>query len=259
MTTHADTSHASSNGTPSTPDALHVAFVLDESGSMTDLAPAVVTGFAEFLDELRADPGDTRFTLTLFDTTVTHVHVAGPLADVPSLATTGYRPGWMTALFDAVAHAVLETDGRLTAEGKADEKVMVVVMTDGLENSSTDYTAETIAALVSEYEERPNWTFVYLGAAHASLDGARAAAGRMAFKAGNAMRWQAEPVAARKSMSSLAHAARVRRASAARKSEALFAEAGQGESDYRETGCEPGTITRGDVPDLFAPKRRPRS
>jgi hypothetical protein len=44
-------------------DALHVAFVLDESGSMRRLAPAVVGGFDEFLDELRADGGDTYFSL----------------------------------------------------------------------------------------------------------------------------------------------------------------------------------------------------
>lgn len=45
----------------------------------------------------------------------------------------------MTALFDAVAHTVLATDERLRAQGRDAEKVMVVVMTDGLENSSTDY------------------------------------------------------------------------------------------------------------------------
>jgi hypothetical protein len=47
--------------------------------------------------------------------------------------------------------------------------VLVVVMTDGLENSSTDYDAHGIAALVRTYDERPNWTFVYLGAGHESV------------------------------------------------------------------------------------------
>jgi uncharacterized protein YegL len=255
----------STNGTPHTngsapkPDALHVAFVLDKSGSMSHLARAVVTGFDEFLDELRKGGGDTLFTLTMFDTEFEHVHVATPLADVPPLAKTGYRPGGMTALFDAVAHAVIDTDKRLAAEGRGDDKVLVVVMTDGLENSSTDFTAETIAELVAGYDERPNWTFVYLGAAHATLEDARDAAGMMAFKRANAMRWTADEASARKSMGSLAAATKQRRAARDMKSEQLFADAGQGEADYRGDAPADGAagqsspITRRNISDMFGP------
>ena len=62
-------------------------------------------------------------------------------------------------------------------QGRGEEKVLVVVMTDGLENSSTDYDAHGIAELVRGYDERPNWTFVYLGAGHANIT-RRAARGR---------------------------------------------------------------------------------
>jgi len=171
---------------------LHVAFVLDRSGSMSHLTDAVISGVDEFVSELRRDPGDTRFSLTAFDTRVEHVHIAVPLAEVPSLAETGYEPGGMTALFDAVAHTVLATDERLRGQGREAEKVMVVVMTDGLENSSTDYTARTLNELIQAYDGRPNWTFVYLGAGHASLAEAQAAGADLAFERGNAMRWQAE-------------------------------------------------------------------
>src|SRR4051794_15598623 len=111
-------------------DALHVAFVLDKSGSMSPLADAVRSGFGEFLDELRADGGDTLFSLTQFDTEFRHIHIAVPLAEVPPLTVGGYEPGGMTALLDAVAHCVLETDKHLASIGRGDEKVMVVVMTD---------------------------------------------------------------------------------------------------------------------------------
>lgn len=69
-------------------DALHVAFVLDESGSMHPLAAAVIAGFDDFLEELRADGGDTYFSMTLFDTELRQVHLATPLEHVPSLAKT---------------------------------------------------------------------------------------------------------------------------------------------------------------------------
>ncbi|MFN8188065.1 MAG: vWA domain-containing protein [Gaiellales bacterium] len=223
------------NGKPHTaprPGALHVAFVLDESGSMERLARAVVTGFDEFVDELREDGGETLLTLTTFDTEFRHLHLATPLDQVSSLADTGYRPGGMTALFDAVAHAILDTDRRLTEQGCAHEKVMLVVMTDGLENSSTDYTAERLSRLVASYDARPNWTFVYLGAAHDTLEDARDLADRLAFKRANAMRWTPDAASAHRSMRSLATAARHRRADLAMKSEQLFADAGQSESDY---------------------------
>lgn len=224
----------SKNGKTPKGDALHVAFVLDRSGSMSHLASAVVSGVDEFVSELRRDPGDTLFSLTQFDTEFDHVHVAVPLADVPSLNETGYRPGGMTALFDAVAHTVLTTDARLRAEGREADKVMVVVMTDGLENSSTDYTSRTLSDLIRAYDGRPNWTFVYLGAAHANLDEAQDVAAGLAFERGNAMRWEAESVAMRKSMSSLASATKHRRSASQLKSKQVFADAKQTEADYRE-------------------------
>ena len=139
----------------------------------------------------------------------------------------------MTALFDAVAHTVLETDKKLTADGQADDKVMIVVMTDGHENSSTDYTSKMFAELIHTYNERPNWTFAYLGAAHGTLEDARNAADAMAFKKSNAMGWSADDASTRKSMRSLSDATKHRRTAQAMKSEQLFADAGQDEADYR--------------------------
>ncbi len=221
--------------------ALHVAFVLDKSGSMAHLVDPVVAGFDEYVGELRTEPGETLLTLTMFDTVFRHVHVARRLAEVPSLADTGYEPGGMTALFDAVAHAILETDRGLTAAGRADEKVLVVVMTDGQENSSTDYDAETIAKLVAEYDARPNWTFVYLGAAHGTLEDARAAAGKIAFTRENTMRWTADRASARKSMHSLAHASLARKRAFQFKGRQFFEEAGQDEGDYLADPPGPGS------------------
>ena len=113
------------------------------------------------------------------------------------------------------------------------------------------------AELVAGYDERPNWTFVYLGAAHATLDDARDAADLMAFKRGNAMRWTADEASARKSMGSLAAATKQRRAAMDMKSEQLFADAGQEEADYKEDAAAsvaPGQkspISRRDIDDMF--------
>jgi hypothetical protein len=138
----------------------------------------------------------------------------------------------MTALYDAIGHTVIETDKRLAAERKSQSKVLVVVMTDGLENSSTDYDATSLAALVREYEERGNWTFVYLGAGHDTIRDARETAARMGYKLDNAMRYEARPESIKKSMAALSRATKTRRSSAALKSDKFFADAGQTERDF---------------------------
>jgi uncharacterized protein YegL len=225
---------SSDNGNePAAPEGvLHVAFVLDKSGSMRAVEEAVVEGYNDYLRELREQGGETLFSLTTFDTRLAHLCVGEPLANVAELDSRSYRPGGMTALYDAIGHTVLRTERRLQAEGRGQEKVLVVVMTDGLENSSIEYDAHAIAELVRSYDERPNWTFVYLGAGHDTIHATREAAKAMSFKADNAMRWEADPDSARKSMKALAGATGVRRRSPALKSERFFADARQSQADY---------------------------
>ena len=68
---------------------------------------------------------------------------------------------------------MISTDERLAGAGRGDEKVLVVVLTDGLENSSREYTVSSLAELISRYQARPNWTFVFLSAAHDSVEDVR--------------------------------------------------------------------------------------
>jgi hypothetical protein len=113
--------HAGSeNGSKATvgDGVLHVAFVLDKSGSMQSVEEAVVAGYNNYLRELRGQGGETRFTLTTFDTRFEHVCIGEPLDIVAELDHRDYRPGGMTALYDAIAHTVLQTDRRLHADGR---------------------------------------------------------------------------------------------------------------------------------------------
>ena len=212
-----------------------VAIVLDKSGSMEPLREAVIDAYNRFLGELGTEGEELRVSLTSFDTSFHHLYVAEPLASVPPLRYDDYQPGGMTALFDAIAHTTLETDRQLRAVAHDQAKVLVAVITDGAENSSTDYDAVQLAALVADYESRGNWTFVYLGT-DATLSDAQHVSARMGIKAGNAMRWDASEGAARATMGSLAKAAKVRRAAPGKRSDQVFADAGQSEEDYSGSG-----------------------
>jgi uncharacterized protein YegL len=229
-------------------EPLTAVVVLDKSGSMRRLRETVVDAYNVFCDELRSEEGDVRVSLTSFDTRIRHLYVAQPLAEVAPLHYGQYVPNGGTALYDAIAHAALETDRRLTAEGRAGERVLLAVITDGQENSSTDYDAPTLARLVADYEERGNWTFVYLGAAHTTIEEARATATSFGLKGGNAMRWQADRPSTLASMEALASGVKARRASPAKRSDKFFDDAAQSESDYLGQNTTPPQPRRSPRP-----------
>ena len=133
--------------------------ILDKSGSMSTKVKDVIGGFNLYLDELAKEPAvDYGFSLTLFDTVVEMKYKAVPLAKVSKLDDTNYRPNGNTALFDAIGNTVqtVSTDGF--------DKTITVIMTDGEENSSREWTLEAIRKLIQSKEAAGNWTFVFLGA-----------------------------------------------------------------------------------------------
>lgn len=71
-----------------------------------------------------------------------------------------------TALLDAVGKTILDVGYRLskTAEEKRPDKVIFVITTDGMENSSREFTYEKIRDLIKHQQEKYNWEFIFLGA-----------------------------------------------------------------------------------------------
>ncbi len=132
--------------------------ILDESGSMGPKRADVIGGFNTFLSEQKAlTADDLSMVLAKFNTVVTTVHRAAPIADVQPLTPETYTPGGLTALFDAIAQGV-----RL-ADGETFDRAVCLIMTDGEENSSRETTKEQVAAIIKEHESRGNWTFAYIG------------------------------------------------------------------------------------------------
>jgi uncharacterized protein YegL len=136
--------------------------ILDKSGSMASKLNDVVEGFNTYVDGLaREDKVDYLFSLTLFDTMVAYRDVAIPLSKVSKLDAKSYVPGGNTALNDAIGITVRKIDG----ERPQVDKVVTVIMTDGEENSSREWTHDAVKALIEQKEKDGTWTFVFLGAA----------------------------------------------------------------------------------------------
>lgn len=140
-----------------------IVVVLDRSGSMQTIQKDMVGGFARFVEEQRAQPGQCEMSLYQFDDAYDVVYERKPIADVPPLALV---PRGSTALLDAVGKTIAAVGEQLAAAPEAQRPgaVVVLVITDGHENASKEWTRAKVAALVREQEKSYNWRFVYLGA-----------------------------------------------------------------------------------------------
>jgi uncharacterized protein YegL len=127
----------------------------------------VIEGFNAYVDGLaKEDKVDYLFSLTLFDTQVAYRDVAIPLSSVRKLDNKSYEPGGNTALNDAIGITVRKVD----ADRPQVDKIVTVIMTDGEENSSREWTHDAVRNLIEQKEKEGSWTFVFLGAAPNAWD-----------------------------------------------------------------------------------------
>lgn len=135
--------------------------ILDKSGSMASKTNDVIEGFNAYIIGLgKEDQVNYLVSLTLFDTQVSYRRVAIPLSGVKKLDSQSYRPGGNTALNDAIGITVRKVE----ADRPKVDKVVTVIMTDGEENSSREWTHDAVRGLIEQKEKEGSWTFVFLGA-----------------------------------------------------------------------------------------------
>ena len=147
-------------------DACEIAIVLDRSGSMQEVKEATIQGFNVFLGKQKEAPGDCRLSLAQFDHEYEIVQDGNVLADVPELTAATYVPRGTTALLDAIGRTITAVSSRLQGmvEGERPDKVLFVIITDGLENASKEFTREKVFEMIEHQRKQCNWEFVFLGA-----------------------------------------------------------------------------------------------
>lgn len=140
--------------------------IVDRSGSMASVKQEAISGFNDFLKKQQeAKIGRCLLTYCQFNTAYEIVHNGVPVEDVPPLTEKTYVPSGMTALHDAVGRTLDAVGERLakTPEEKRPCDVTVVILTDGLENSSSEYGLSQVQEKVKHQTEKYNWSFVFLG------------------------------------------------------------------------------------------------
>ncbi len=150
-------------------DTTLIAALLDRSGSMTDIADDMRGGFDSYIAKEAEQPGTTMVTLAQFDDEYEVVYSGRPIGDVPPLVL---EPRGCTALLDAIGRFITEVGGALAAlpEDQRPADITVMVMTDGYENASKEWTIAAVRELISQQETVYGWDFVFMGANMDAVD-----------------------------------------------------------------------------------------
>ena len=138
---------------------IDIILILDESGSMQSMGNEPVEAVNSFIEEQQALKDNSTFTLYTFSSKVRVKINDKPLCDISPLKYEDYRPSNTTALYDAIGQAI---DAK--RESANNKNVIMVILTDGYENSSTDYNRNQIKNMITEMEKSYDWKFIYLGA-----------------------------------------------------------------------------------------------
>jgi len=191
-------------------------FVLDRSGSMDSIQDATISGFNEFKNSQAAEDGEAFFTLTLFDTVFDTLCQAVPIREVSDLDRNSYRPTGMTSLFDAIGHTMRITDDFVAANHP--DQVLFVIMTDGGENSSREYSSDRIFQMIEDRQKLAQYEFIYLGANQDSFAVAR----DMGMRDGRSLDYAATSQGSRDAMKRASHNVSAHRRHGQKMSAAFF-------------------------------------
>ncbi len=143
--------------------------ILDESGSMHSIKRPTISGFNEVIQTTKQTaknfPEQEHFIsfVTFNGTGIRTIHHCEEVEKIKEIDEKSFNPRASTPLYDAMGISI--TALRRTTDKETNTSVLVTILTDGEENTSTEYSGQDIKKLVEELKTK-NWTFTYIGANH---------------------------------------------------------------------------------------------
>ncbi|MGN0236634.1 MAG: hypothetical protein ACI4AK_00870 [Lepagella sp.] len=146
--------------------------IVDESGSMSHLRNVTLSGINETINTIReaqkkfADTQIHTLTLVTFDSDSNRPPVRAIILNEPISRVqkfSDYQPSGCTPLYDAMGQSLTTLYNAIKDD--PDATAVVTVLTDGMENSSTEWSAQALRALIEKLKEE-GWSFSYMGSAH---------------------------------------------------------------------------------------------
>lgn len=166
-----------------------IVLIIDKSGSMDTIKDDAIGGFNSFLTEQKDIERDANVTFVLFDDRYDLIHNGKDIHEVDELTKKTYLPSGTTALLDAVGRTVDRVGERLNelTNSEKPENVIVFILTDGMENASSDYTKDQVKGMIQHQESKYSWEFIYGGANQDAFE----EAGGLGIKAQNTFNFEA--------------------------------------------------------------------
>jgi hypothetical protein len=149
--------------------------ILDQSGSMSDCVNQTLKGLADQRKEILAIANEfpdqeIRVGLTVFDHNIELKYSNLSVTELSRMNSFHYQPNGQTALLDAIGMSVAATERLMLNEG---DSAVIIILTDGYENASKEYSHKQIKELIQAKEDTGKWSFTYLGATLDAVEIAR--------------------------------------------------------------------------------------
>jgi hypothetical protein len=184
-------------------DYTHISVILDRSGSMETIRDDTIGGFNTFLESQKSESGTATLTLVQFDTQDPYqvIYKFKPIQEIPMLERKTYVPRASTPLLDALGRGINDVEHCINEIQEEDRpaKVIIVIVTDGQENSSKEFLKDNIEKMIKDKMEKYSWQFVFLSADLASIDDAM----RVGFHANSSLMYEKSSKGSRHAWSSL--------------------------------------------------------
>lgn len=137
-----------------------IILVLDRSASMREMQQHIISGFNKFILEQKEYSLSTNITFSIFNRVNNILLNRVSLSEIRNnfLSIDNYRPCGSTSLFDSVAATIKEVNN--TFDHDPYKKALVILITDGEDNSSETYKRQQIQDLVKFYKNTFNWHFI---------------------------------------------------------------------------------------------------
>lgn len=143
-------------------DYTEIVVILDRSGSMEDRKKDHEGGLRSFVEDQKGLEGDVRFTFIRFDT-IDPCEVVYDGVPIEQVGKIELIPRGGTPLLDAVGMGLAHVEKRLKDAKANPDQVVVMVITDGEENSSREWTKAKVADRIKALEKE-GWHFLFLAA-----------------------------------------------------------------------------------------------
>lgn len=146
------------------PKDVELVFILDRSGSMGGLESDTIGGYNSMISKQKKEKtGKVSVTTVLFDDQYELLYNQVPIEKVSPMTEEEYYVRGSTALLDAIGKTVMQVKANQDKK-EIKDKVLFVIITDGMENASREYRVEQVKKLIEERKEKDNWEFLFLGA-----------------------------------------------------------------------------------------------